>query len=172
MHKENVERLYALTKDDVAVLEGLCAEDAALTREAVKDVAERVARVKEVSRDFFAGFGETLPPEVQKHKEAVHALTGTAVTASRLYLDEADRITEEEVRETYRKLHVLLKTGAYAQVLPDAAAQLYAAARDAGIKLTITSPIPEDEMELRGFIRNASMKMLQAIREGKDVAVL
>ena len=65
-----------------------------------------------------------------------------------------------------------IRTGTWKAAQTDAKKQLKDAAKAAGVSLVFTESLPDDEKELRMFIKNASAKIVAAVRAGNDAVTL
>lgn len=65
-----------------------------------------------------------------------------------------------------------IRTGAWKAAQTDAKKQLKDAAKAAGVSLVFTETLPDDEAALRMFIRNASAKIVAAVRAGEERVTL
>ena len=65
-----------------------------------------------------------------------------------------------------------IRTGTWKAAQTDAKKQLKDAAKAAGVSLIFTETLPDDEKALRMFIRNASTKIIAAVRAGEDSVTL
>ena len=115
---------------------------------------------------------DTLTPDAALLKEDLHAAAGNAIAASRLMLEAQASVTEEEVFGTWDHLLTLIETGVHTAALPDAAASLFQAAEAAGIRLTLASDLPTDELQLRAYMKGAALRLLDASRAGKTTLTL
>ncbi|MBR0164830.1 MAG: hypothetical protein IJQ12_09175 [Lachnospiraceae bacterium] len=156
-------------------LAAFCAFADALAKECLEDYYKTARDLKETT------FPETGQDVLLAVKQKIHADMGGVLVASRAYLSgdkgpEGTRaVTDNKaddnaraalVSHWQRVLHTM-RTGEWDEEHPDVGAQILAAADAAGVKVTFVTAVPEEDEAVRRYVKDASAKIVAAVRAGE-----
>lgn len=172
MDRELILQLQQATKEQVNALRNLM-DTSVDEHNAMEEAKAHLTVLKASAKDVFAARGDTLSTDETLLKEDLHAAAGNALAATTLFLEQDGAITRQAVNETWSRVLRLIETGIQERGdSGNAADALYQAAGAAGIRLTLTTPLPTDRVLLRSFMKDASAALLQAAREGQTELTL
>ena len=114
------------------------------------------------------GFDDDLVYDAKRH---IHTDLGHVLTMTATRIQGDGSFVPALIKE-WKDVLTGIRTGAWKAAQTDAKKQLKDAAKAAGVSLVFTETLPDDEKELRMFIRNASAKIVAAVRAGEERVTL
>lgn len=135
-----------------------CLEDAHKTEAIQKEAIQKETKLPAVSPDVLLAV-----------KQRIHADMGGVLIASRAYLSEED--ADNRARDTllchWQRVLRTMRTGEWEEERPDVRGQILAAANAAGVNVTFVTALPAEEEEVRRYIKDASARIVAAVRAGE-----
>ena len=105
--------------------------------------------------------------EILKAKISVHDDWGSALIATRRFLEGSSMLSENEVRDLWRENVRMMRGGAPAAAAEDGCETLLRAAGDVGLDLVIDGDLPEEEPARRIALRAIHECMTNALRHAR-----
>lgn len=127
-----------------------------------------------LTSDAVSSFDEPLVYEAKRH---VHTDVGRVLMQTRLYLQEggapdAGCTGQEALLAAWREVLASLKTGTWRKESVDVKKQITDAATAAGVSVVFENEPPTEEADLRAYVKDATAKILVAVRAGEDTVFL
>ena len=143
-----------------------------------------------LTSDAVSAFDEALVYDAKRH---VHTDIGRVLMQTRVYPDTdglpdacragqdagekpeqnvTAKITREELCSAWQEILVSLKTGIWRKETVDIKKQITDAAVAAGVSVVFEQEPPREEADLRAYVKDATSKILAAVRAGETAVIL
>ena len=131
-----------------------------------------------LTEEAVSSFDESIVYDAKRH---VHTEIGRVLTETRLFVSgQGDAHTQDgkterdcaEILAAWEAVLSSLQSGAWKKETVDARKQILDAAQAAGVQVRFVKELPEEEAEIRAYIREASVKIVAAVRAGEEAVTL
>ena len=123
-----------------------------------------------LTSDAAASFDENLVYDAKRH---VHTDLGSVLTKTHLYLHTPDStIVPDALLAEWQEVISSLQSGTWKAKTVDAKKQITDAGCAAGVQVFFSGDVPADEAELRAYMKEATTRILAAVRAGEETVTL